>query len=97
MAEARLIALYPYPSDVEQFERDYQAHLRLLREKLQLPEGVKPYSVTRFVEIPVGKPAFYQMFIMTFPSAEALQEGLSNPAMVELAEDACVFLLAGRQ
>ncbi len=88
MSEAKLVALYPFPADIEQFNRDYENHIKLLHNNLQLPEEVKPYSVTRFVETPLGKPAYYQMFVFTFPSVEAMQQGLSSPAMLALAEDA---------
>ena len=88
MSDARLIALYPPPTDIDKFNRDYEDHIKLLHEKLQLPEDVRPYSVTRFVETPLGKPLYYQMFTFNFPSIEAMREGLSSPAMLALAEDA---------
>jgi len=88
MSEAKLIALYPFPTDIDQFNRDYESHMKLLHKSLQLPEDVRPYSITRFVETPLGKPAYYQMFVFNFPSIEAMQQGLSSPAMLTLAEDA---------
>ncbi len=88
MAEARLVVLYPHPTDTDQFDRDYREHLKLLNEKLRLPELARPYAVTRFTETPMGKPAYYQMFTFPFPSAEALQQVLNSPAMAELAADA---------
>jgi uncharacterized protein (TIGR02118 family) len=88
MAEARLIVLYPHPTDRQQFDRDYKEHLKLLHEKLQLAQQARPYTVTRFAETPVGKAAYYQMFSFPFPSAEALQQALNSPAMAELAADA---------
>jgi len=88
MPEAKLIALYPHPTDIEKFNRDYEAHVKLTHETLHLPEDVKPYSIIRFMETPAGKPAFYQMFMFTFPSVEAMQEALAGPAMQVLSADA---------
>jgi len=88
MAEMKLIVLYPYPTDTDQFNRDYQEHLKLLHKKMQIPEHVRPYTVTRFVEMPQGKPVYYQMFTLPFPSAEALQQAMSTQEMQEVAGDA---------
>lgn len=88
MSDAKLIVLYPHPTDINKFNRDYEEHLKLLHEKLQFPENVRPYSITRFVETPLGKPIYYQMFTFKFHSIEAMQQGLSSPAMLALAEDA---------
>ncbi len=88
MSDAKLIALYPHPTDIDKFNRDYENHLKLLHESMQLPESIKPYSVARFVETPLGKPVYYQMFTFTFPSLEAMNQGLTSPAMLALAEDA---------
>jgi hypothetical protein len=54
MAEVKLVVLYPYPTDIDQFDRDYQEHLKLLHKKTQIPEDVQPYTVTRFDEMPQG-------------------------------------------
>jgi len=88
MAEARLIVLYPHPTDRDKFDRDYKEHLKLLHEKLGLPQHPRPYTVIRFAETPMGKAAYHQMFTFPFPSAEALQQALNSPAMAELAADA---------
>lgn len=88
MAEVKLIVLYPYPADTNQFDRDYKEHLSFLHKKMQLPENVQPYAMTRFVETPQGKPAYYQMFTMPFPSAEALQQAMATQEMQDVAADA---------
>ena len=87
MAEVKLIVLYPYPPDIDQFNRDYQDHLKLLRKKMQLPDNVQPWTLTRFVETPMGKPVYCQMFTMPFPSAQALLEAFSSPEMQEVSAD----------
>ncbi len=88
MAEVKLFVLYPYPTDTDQFDRDYQEHLKLLRKKMQIPEHVQPYAMTRFVETPQGRPIYYQMFTMPFPSAQALQQAMSTQEMQVVAGDA---------
>src|SRR5690606_29872669 len=88
MAEVTLMVLYPHPTDVEKFEADYRAHLQLLHRKTNMPEDAPAYTVTRFLPTPAGKPAFYQMFSMPFPSAEALQELMGTSDMQEIAADA---------
>jgi uncharacterized protein (TIGR02118 family) len=88
MAEVKLHVLYPYPLDTEKFDRDYEAHLRLLHARMQIPADVRPYTVTRFGELPQGKPAYCRMFTMPFPSAEALQQAMGSREMQEVAADA---------
>ena len=60
----KVTVLYPQPLNQEKFESDYNAHLKLLHEKTGIPTDVKPYSVTRFLSGPEGKPPFHLMFIM---------------------------------
>lgn len=87
MAKVRLAVLYPYPKDVDAFNQDYEKHLELLHERMLIPKAVKPYTVTRFIDLPQGRPVYYLMFSLPFPSAQALNEALGNPAMKEVAED----------
>ena len=88
MADVKLFVLYPYPTDKEQFNRDYQEHLKLVRKTMRIPEHVQPYTVTSFVEMPQGSPAYYQMFTMSFPAVQALQEAIGSQEMQEVARDA---------
>lgn len=82
------MVLYPQPSDMEQFEKDYTDHVALLHEKTGIPTGVTPYTVTKFLQGPDGKPPFYQQFSMPFESREALEEALASPGMQAVAADA---------
>lgn len=88
MTEVTLHVLYPYPLDTERFDREYLAHLRLLHDRMQIPDHLRPYRVTRFTDTPQGRPAFYQMFAMPFPSIEALQLAMGSREMQEVAADA---------
>ena len=84
----KLVVLYPQPTDVDQFEKDYAAHIDLLHEKTGIPLDVKPYTVSKFLPGPSGQPAYYQMFTMPFESAEAMEAALASPGMQEVAKDA---------
>lgn len=84
----KLIALYPQPTNIEKFEKDYEAHILLLHEKMGIPKDVKPYKVTKMLPTPTGKPKFYKMFSMPFNSPEELQEAMSSEGMQEVAADA---------
>ncbi len=83
-----LIVLYPQPTDVEKFGKDYEAHLRLTHEKTGIPPDAKPYTVTKMFSITPDLPPFYQMFSLPFNSIEELQAAAASPAMQDLAADA---------
>ena len=84
----KLIVLYPQPSDVEKFEKEYIAHLRLFHEKAGIPDNVKPYMVTKMLPTPTGIPQFYKMFSMPYNSPEELQAAMSSQGMQEVGADA---------
>ncbi len=88
MSDVTLHVLYPYPLDTEKFDRDYQAHLGLLHARMQIPDHVRPYRVTRFMETPQGRPAYDQMLTLPFPSLESLQQAMGSREMQEVAADA---------
>lgn len=88
MADVKLMVLYPYPEDPARFDSDYRDHLSLLHQKMNIPEDVRPYTVTRFLPMPEGHAPFYQLFTMPFPSAEALQQAMRSPEMQQIAADA---------
>jgi uncharacterized protein (TIGR02118 family) len=91
----KLIVLYPQPADVEKFERDYEAHLRLTHEKTGIPPDMKPYTVTKMFSISPELPPFYQMFSLPFNSVEELQAAATSPAMQELGADAARISTGG--
>jgi uncharacterized protein (TIGR02118 family) len=84
----KLTVLYPQPLNQEKFESDYNDHLKLLHDKTGIPSSEKPYSVTRFLHGPEGKPPFHLMFIMPFESQEQLERIMSSHGMQEVAADA---------
>ena len=91
----QLMVLYPQPSNVQEFDAAYSRHLELLHEKTGIPASSKPYTVTKFLPMPQGAPAFYQMFSMPFESPEALQSTLSSAGMQEVSADAARISTGG--
>lgn len=66
----KLVVLYPYPKDVEAFEKAYTAeHVPLVAEKVS---GVTRYVLSRALGTPEGTPPFYLMAELYFPSVEVL-------------------------
>jgi uncharacterized protein (TIGR02118 family) len=88
MTTLKLMVLYPMPSNVEQFERDYAEHLALFHNKMGVPSDKKPYTVTKMHSDPSNPSPYYQMFSMPFESKEALDEVLTSAQMAEVAADA---------
>lgn len=85
MTTIKLMVLYPFPTDVEQFEKDYREHIALLHHKMNIPTDVHPYTVTKIHSEPENLALYYQIFTMPFPSSEALQQAMSSPEMQEVA------------
>lgn len=88
MAVVKLMVLYPMPTNVEQFEKDYSEHLALFHNKMGVPMENVPYTVTKIHSDPANPSPYYQMFSMPFESQEALDQVLSSPQMDEVGEDA---------
>ena len=59
----------------------------MLHEKTGIPLNQKPYTITKFVEVPMGKPLYHQMFIMPYESAKALQLAMAAVGMQAVATD----------
>lgn len=78
MAGAKLVVLYPYPQDVDVFERAYtEEHVPLVNENTM--KGITKFVATKVVGTADGSPPpFYRMAELHFPSLEALQECASS-------------------
>src|SRR5206468_5308759 len=71
MAAAKLMVMYPPPKDVQTFERVYlDEHVPMAVKKLA---GKTKLVATKVQSSPQGKPAFYRIAEVHFPSLEALQ------------------------
>ncbi|SRR6266404_76285 len=98
--KAKLIVMYPRPTDVQAFETVYSRdHVPLAVERLI---GKTKIVASRVIGSPQGKPAFHRIAEIHFPSMEALEtcaasEGgkqtLANAASIS-SGGAPVFLVA---
>jgi uncharacterized protein (TIGR02118 family) len=71
MANPKLIVAYPQPKDAEAFDGVYQKeHVPMAAAKLA---GKTKIVATKVLQSPQGKPAFYRIVEVHFPSMEALQ------------------------
>ncbi len=78
MAAAKLVVLYPYPQDVDAFERAYsEDHAPMVNP--QMMKGLTRFVATKMVGTPDGStPPFYRMAELNFPSLEALKACASS-------------------
>jgi len=71
MTSVKLIVAYPQPKDVETFDAVYQnEHVPMAIAKLA---GKSKIVAAKMVQSPQGKPPFYCIAEVHFPSMEALQ------------------------
>jgi uncharacterized protein (TIGR02118 family) len=71
MAGAKLIVIYPRPTDTESFERVYQSqHVPMAVEKLT---GKTKIVASKIADSPQGPPPFHRIAEIHFPTIEALQ------------------------
>jgi uncharacterized protein (TIGR02118 family) len=71
MANAKLVVMYPYPKDVDAFEKIYETeHVPLAVAKLG---GKTKIVATKILGSPQGPPPFYRIADVSFPSMHALE------------------------
>ena len=72
MSSAKLIVAYPQPVDVDAFEKLYvEEHVPLAIAKLA---GKTKIVATKIIASPQGKPHFYRVAEVHFPSLKVLEE-----------------------
>lgn len=73
MADAKIMVIYPRPTDVETFEKAYlEEHIPLAMEKIK---GLSKFTATKVVATPDGSaPPFHRIAELYFPSMQALQD-----------------------
>ncbi len=78
MARAKLVVLYPYPADVEEFERVYtEGHMPLVNAETM--PGIRKFTGTKMLAAADGgQPQFYRMAELYFDSLEALQTAAAS-------------------
>ena len=82
MVETKLVIIYPYPTDVDVFEKAYvEDHIPMATERIK---GITKFVATKVVGTPDGqKPAFYRIAELHFSSREALKESTSSAGAQE--------------
>jgi uncharacterized protein (TIGR02118 family) len=85
MSDAKLVVLYPQPTDQVQFEKDYaEEHIPLMQEKMK---GMKAV-VTKLLATPAGPPEYFYMAEIFAPSIDAIKAFLATPDGQEVAANA---------
>ena len=89
----KLMVLYPYPKDLEVFEKAYTSeHIPLVARKLtRLTKAV----YTRVLMSPQGASPFCRIAELYYPSLEALQADFSTPEAQELGAHAASISTGG--
>lgn len=73
---ARLIVLYPQPTDLETFDRRYRdEHAPMAIEKFP---GLRHFTAGRIVETPLSPSGFSHFAELTFDSLDALHASLAS-------------------
>jgi len=81
MSEAKLVVIYPRPTNIEVFERIYlDEHVPLAVAKLI---GKTKIVATKITASPQGTPPFYRIAEIHFPSKAALEACASTPVAQE--------------
>ena len=93
MAGAKIIVMYPRPTDVAAFERLYvEEHVPLARAKLA---GATGAAFTRVVGALGGDAPWHRVVEIHFPSMAALQASLADPGTQEVAAHAVAISSGG--
>ena len=88
MADAKLVVLYPQPTDAAKFDRDYfDDHVPLAATK---SKGIASHvAITRIQGAADGqRPPYYLMFEAYFPSNEVMKNFLGSADLQEVAAHA---------
>ena len=78
MPGVKIVVIYPYPTNVEEFENVYvNEHLPLAAKNFK---GMSRFVGTKVLAATDGsQPPFYRIAELHFPTMEALQESASSP------------------
>jgi uncharacterized protein (TIGR02118 family) len=81
MSEAKLVVIYPRPTNIEAFEKIYlEQHMPLAVAKLT---GKTKIVATKITSSPQGTPPFYRIAEIHFPSKAALEACAATPGAQE--------------
>ncbi len=88
MAGAKLVVCYPHPKDSVAFEKAYSEEHIPLAGPILARAGAQKAVLTRLSDSPQGKPHFYRIAEIHFPSPERLNEALASPDVQKAVADA---------
>jgi uncharacterized protein (TIGR02118 family) len=96
MAGAKIVVLYPYPQDVNVFERAYtEEHVPMVNENNL--KGITKFVATKVLGTPDGSPPpYYRMAELHFPSLKTLQECASSSGAQEAVAHAVSISSGGK-
>ena len=96
MAGAKLVVLYPYPQNVEAFEKAYtQEHVPMVNRNTL--KGISKFVATKIVGTADGSaPPFYRIAELHFPSMQVLQECASSAGAQEAVAHAVSISSGGK-
>jgi uncharacterized protein (TIGR02118 family) len=93
MSNAKLIVLYPQPTDAGQFDKAYEEeHIPLMRQKLK---GMK-VAVTKIEGAAGGEAPYYLMAEIFAPSLDAIKAFLGTADGKEVGANAAKISTGGR-
>jgi len=88
----KVTALYHHPTDPEAFEKYYtETHAPIAMRIKKLTH----FEVTKFMDTPDGKPAYYRMAELCFATAEDMMEALASPEGQAASSDLAMFATGG--
>ncbi len=80
MDGAKIVVMYPYPKDVDAFERAYTEEHAPMVTARNFP-GIRKFVATRVLGTPDGSPpAFYRIAELYFASMADLQAAAASPS-----------------
>ncbi len=92
MSNAKLVVLYPQPTDPETFEKAYaNEHIPLMHEKMK---GMKAV-ITKMSGTPTGPAPHFYMAEIYAPSVDAIKDFLNTPDGQEVAANAAKISTGG--
>ena len=79
MAGAKLFVCYPHPKDAVAFEKAYTEEHLPMAGPILARTGAQKAVFTKLSQSPQGKPHFYRIAEIHFPSEARLNEALASP------------------
>ena len=96
MAGAKIVVLYPYPQNVDVFERAYtEEHAPMVNGNNM--KGISKFVATKVIGTADGStPPFYRIAELHFPSLEALQASASSTSAQKVVAHAVSISSGGK-